>query len=420
MTSFENQPPRGSAISTDAFFQVVFVLTAICAIFLAFALANSHFAIEAKTRGFSAIMAGFLLTCVCLHFWQRRRASVNLAKGSVPDTTSTESDGLRALEEANDFFSGSIKAADMLRLISSRIRGLANFRTSALFLMDETRSHLYVAGTDGPDAEKIKDLTCDLNEAPVGVCFSRRCVEIGPRANKSIDGINSIAAIPLLNGIEPFGVLCLYFGRDCDAEKRSDLALFEAIGVRVAPLVMSSIALERSLSNALTDGTTDLPNERAFYLFLENQIAESQRNPEDRPLTILAVDMKNFDEINGRFGHAAGDRVLSIASRIIKDNLRQMDLLSRASGDEFLVILPTASKEISHEVIARISTGFFGRRLQISERESVEVELNFGWAAFGSDGETPSGLLAIARQRKEQAKSAEPNKVLWFPHELVN
>src|SRR5207253_4107332 len=112
----------------------------------------------------------------------------------------------------------------------------------------------------------------------------------------------------------------------------------------VAPLVLSSMALERSRANALTDPTTDLPNERAFYLVLENQIAEAQRKQGDRPLTILAIDIKNFEDINRRFGHAAGDRALNFAAQLVKDNLRQMDFLARSTGDEFLVILPTASR----------------------------------------------------------------------------
>jgi len=419
MTNFEDQAPRGKVTRTEAFYQVAFVFAAMCSIFLAFVLANSEFSIAAKTRGFSAILAGFLLACVGLHFWQRRYALQQAFVEQTSDRLLHAKDGLRALEEASEFFSGSIKSADMFRLISSHVRELTKFRTSALFLLDESRSHLQVAATDGTDSENIKHLTHILSDAPVGVSFSRRCVEIDHSPNENIEGIGSTVAIPLLNGIEPFGVLCLYFDHK-NKPRESELSLFEAIGERAAPLVLSSIALERSLANALTDGTTDLPNERAFYLFLENQIAETQRKPEERPLTILAIDIKNFDEINQRFGHVTGDRVLSIASKIVKDNLRQMDFLSRASSDEFLVILPTASKEIAHEVIARLSTGFFGRKLKINESESVEVELNFGWAAFGTDGETPNGLVVTAHQRKEQSKSSEPNKVLWFPHELVN
>ena len=74
--------------------------------------------------------------------------------------------------------------------------------------------------------------------------------------------------------------------------------MLEAIGERVAPLFLSSISVERSISNALTDALTNLPNERAFFMVLENQLAESQRFRSERPLTVMTVDIKNFAEAN--------------------------------------------------------------------------------------------------------------------------
>jgi diguanylate cyclase (GGDEF)-like protein len=183
---------------------------------------------------------------------------------------------------------------------------------------------------------------------------------------------------------------------------------------------MSAVTFEQTKTAALTDVTTDLPNERAFYLVLENHIAESQRRRDERPLTILALDVRGFDEINQQFGHAAGDRVLAYVAAVVKESLRQMDFFARSSGDEFLAALPTANKEISHEIIARIHTGFFGRKLRLTEDDSIEVEINIGWAAFGTDGETPASLLAAARERRGQAKTVSPPKVLWFPSEMAN
>ena len=158
--------------------------------------------------------------------------------------------------------------------------------------------------------------------------------------------LGSTAAIPLFHGTEVFGVIQLYFDSDFDVQN-ADKQLLEAIGTRVAPLMMGSLAFERSQANALTDITTELPNERAFYLILENQIAEAQRRRDERPLTVLAIDIRNFDEINQQFGHAAGDRALNFVAQVVKDNLRQMDFLARSTGDEFLVVLPTASQDIT-------------------------------------------------------------------------
>jgi diguanylate cyclase (GGDEF)-like protein len=175
------------------------------------------------------------------------------------------------------------------------------------------------------------------------------------------------------------------------------------------------------LTNALTDALTSLPNERAFFLVLENQIAEAQRFFEQRPLTILAIDIRSFAEHNRRFGHATGDRLLLFAADKIKSQLRQMDFLARSTGDEFIAVLPTASIETAREVIERVEKAFVASPFEISDEEKIHLQLSFGAAMFGRDGETANELLRRASLRKRQAKSQDKeNKILWFPKEYVN
>ncbi len=153
---------------------------------------------------------------------------------------------------------------------------------------------------------------------------------------------------------------------------------------------------------------------------LENQLAESVRFREERPLTLLAIDIKNFDEFNRDYGHAAGDRLLSFAAKLIGDQLRKMDFLSRSMHDEYFAVLPTASEKTAFEIIARIRKCFAETPFPVSENESLKIWLNFGWATFWKDGETAQQLTQNAQLRKAQAKSEEPNKVIWFPKEYVN
>lgn len=391
----------------------VVVGLSIVAIVATYLLANSSFDVAVKTRGLSVVIVLLLLLCISLHFWHKRNGPPAAKPETTPDAEVERQ--LVALDEAHEFFAGSLKSADTFRLIASRVRELVQFRTLTLHILDEGGGRFRVSEADGPGAEHRKGRFTGLSEGLVGTCYLSHVIEIDHRAASARPAI----AIPLCNGADIFAVLEMDFELNCDLTQFDPL-LLEAIGTRSEPLVLSSLSYERSQANALTDPTTDLPNERAFYLVLENQVAESQRKGSDRPLTILSLDVRSFDEINHRFGHAAGDRVLNFVSQIIKDSLRQMDFFARSNADEFLVVLPTASKEISHDVIARIQTAFFGRKLKITETESIEIELNVGWAAFGSDGETPETLLSVARAKKDQSKSSVPNKVLWFPAELAN
>jgi diguanylate cyclase (GGDEF)-like protein len=196
--------------------------------------------------------------------------------------------------------------------------------------------------------------------------------------------------------------------------------LLQAVGVRVAPLFSNSFAYEANIANALTDALTNLPNERGFFMILENQLAQSIRYREERPLAILAMDVSNFAEINQKYGHSAGNEMLAFAAETIKKQLRQMDVLTRSSGDEFLAILPTANEKISFEVSERIRRAFLQSPFRLSERENINLSINFGAATFWRDGETANQLLTTALLRKGQDKSADKSKVLWFPKEFVN
>jgi diguanylate cyclase (GGDEF)-like protein len=216
--------------------------------------------------------------------------------------------------------------------------------------------------------------------------------------------------MPLLRGTELIGVIQL----EVDKANNIDRSQIEAIGDRAAPLIVSSIAFEQSRANALTDATTDLPNERAFYLMLENQIAAVDRRQDHGHLAVLSIDIKKFADINESFGHAAGDRALNLAAQVIKDHLRQMDFLARAADDEFIVILPKATTEISQDIIERITKGCLDHQFPVFEDKLLNLELNFGWASLGDDGETPQHLLGTARLRRSQIKSTAQDKVLWF------
>ena len=381
-----------------------------------FLLALSTMDVGAKTRGFSAMIAVFLAACILLHFWQtRRNVTLEDRLNTVTGGSDIESQ-LLALDEGSDVFTGALKPTDTFRLVAHRVKTLVPFRSIALILLDQTRSHLTISEAEGAGIGDLNGTKINWDEGLAAQSFSSRSAKIGVEALVPNEHSFPSIAIPLIRGTEIFGVLQLYFEAAYDLGK-VDSCTFEAIGTRVAPLILSSIAFERSQANALTDLTTDLPNERAFYLILENQIAEAHRKAGALPLTILTIDLKNFDEINEKYGHAAGDRALKFAAQIIKDNLRQMDFFARSMNDEFLAILPSASAEISEEVIERIERGFAGRRLEVSHTEIIEIDLNFGWASFGDDAETADELLAMARLRKRQSKCPEPPRVLWFPQD---
>jgi diguanylate cyclase (GGDEF)-like protein len=407
------------------------ILTAVfsfAVIVATFFISNSTLAFETKTAIFLTIVFIYPILCAGFYFWQR----ANLADSQTEDDLSvfdTEiEEKLFALEEANEFFGASLKFSDMFRLVSSRIGEIVPYSACLLLLRgDSDENLLQIKYAVGENAQKFTEFKFNANKSLAAKAFLSGKTEIdstllyekGIFSPEILEKFQSAAAVPLLTRGENFGVLVLY-GARADSFGGGAETLLNAVSERVAPLFANSFAFEQSVSNALTDSLTNLPNERGFFLVLENQLAESIRYREERPLTVLAMDIRNFDEINQKYGHTAGDRLLEFAASIIKKQLRQMDVLTRFTGDEFLAILPTANEKIGEVIVERISRAFVLNRLQISDREKINLELNFGAATFWRDGETANQLLKTALLRKEQDKTGERNNVIWFPKEFVN
>lgn len=419
----KNGHPSGFALS------VLFVLS-LLALVLTFLLTFSSFTFEIKVGSFAAIVTVYLV--LCFSFYLRRD---NGAEGPFPEAgtasgapfDSDVENRLFALEEANRFFGTSLKPADMFRLVASRVNELLPYGACMILFKDARSGGLKTVFVEGRNADILSDPGTDLNKGIAGrSVISRKpqldedlVVEKDSTPGRAIEGFKSAVAAPLFQGLDVFGVVQLY-SEEGEKFNRDSLTILEAISERVAPLFLSSMAFEQTLTNALTDSLTNLPNERAFYMLLENQVAESQRYRDERPLTVLAVDIKNFAELNQQFGHAAGDRILSFASDIIKGQLRKMDFLSRSGGDEFLAVLPTAPEKIGLEIIERLERVLLTTPFEISDNQYTNLQFNFGWATFWKDGETAPALLQSALLRKQQSKSSEPGKVLWFPREYVN
>jgi diguanylate cyclase (GGDEF)-like protein len=157
---------------------------------------------------------------------------------------------------------------------------------------------------------------------------------------------------------------------------------------------------------ATSDALTGLYNRRFGDQRLEAEAARSQRY--GRPLTVVAIDLNDFKQINDTYGHAAGDLVLREFSERLNSAIRVSDVAVRMGGDEFLVILPECPTERVEAMLKRLRTivvEFGGRKIPVS--------FSAGWVGYES-GETPEQFLERADQilyadkRAHKANAPEP------------
>jgi diguanylate cyclase (GGDEF)-like protein len=157
---------------------------------------------------------------------------------------------------------------------------------------------------------------------------------------------------------------------------------------------------------ATSDALTGLYNRRFGDQRLEAEAARSQRY--GRPLTVVAIDLNDFKQINDTYGHAAGDLVLREFSEQLNAAIRVSDVAVRMGGDEFLVILPECPTEQVEAMLRRLQTivvEFGGHKIPVS--------FSAGWVGYES-GETPEQFLQradetlYADKRARKVNTPEP------------
>ena len=158
------------------------------------------------------------------------------------------------------------------------------------------------------------------------------------------------------------------------------------------------ISLQQQLEEqAIRDSLTGLYNRRYFTQVIEQEIARSKRY--DHPIAFLIVDIDRFKEINDRFGHPIGDRVLQEIARLLEAQLRDVDIAIRYGGDEFLLVLPETTDSETDIVKERI-TKAIARRDKENKLIDFPVTVSIGAACWRPEGSEPMEEVLVRADRR--------------------
>ncbi|MCF7929654.1 MAG: diguanylate cyclase [Spirochaetales bacterium] len=179
----------------------------------------------------------------------------------------------------------------------------------------------------------------------------------------------------------------------------------EEVRMRVQVHLRLRFAIQQVKKQARTDDLTGVFNRRAAYELLKKHINLSRR--ENYSLVICYIDIDNLKEMNDRYGHEAGDRLIVTTADAILDRIRKSDYVFRMGGDEFMLLFPKAEVEEARSLIERIQAAL-GRE----EINRLPVEFSYGFSTFRPESkETLEELIGRADQSmyrlKQQKKVSE-------------
>jgi len=195
------------------------------------------------------------------------------------------------------------------------------------------------------------------------------------------------------------GVLALYQASP-EAFSNDHLRVLQVITSRVAMFIENALKYREAESSATIDYLTGMANARALSVHLEQELARCNR--EQSSTAIIVCDLDGFKQINDRFGHLAGDKVLKLFAASMEKACRKYDYAARMGGDEFVIVAPAMTETAIRERTQMLSA--------MAKRAGQEVcganflSMSAGVAFYPEDGMDAEQLLAEADRRMYATK----------------
>ncbi len=320
-------------------------------------------------------------------------------------------DAIGSLSKLDDIYT---LALDVVRGLFAPDMALINVVNRKTGLLEPVKSfgfsEYYQLHNLGRPFERILDcfvLTHDRGFLSPDIDKDKRCPNL-----RVEEGVKSVLCTAIKSGKEVYGILHLA-SRYPGAFNEQDLTLANAIGEQLG------IALERAeLFNeinrlAITDSLTGLYNRRYLNNILEDEIKRSSRY--NHPLSFVMIDIDHFKFYNDRNGHPMGDQVLRDLAKILKENTREVDVLFRYGGEEFLILVPEANKDEAVVMAERIRSMVKEFRFPMEEDQPEgDLTISIGVASYPEDGASGELLIEMADRALYQAKRMGRDSVIPY------
>jgi len=223
--------------------------------------------------------------------------------------------------------------------------------------------------------------------------------------------LNSALAVPLEGLKCVVGVVALYHAEK-DFFTSDHLRILLAVSSKMALAIENAMKYEQAESSAVTDFLTGLPNARSLFMQLDRELARCKRD--NKTLTVMVADLDGFKQINDRFGHLEGNRVLRLFANFLKETSREYDYVARMGGDEFVVIAPGLTAEAAARKAEQMR--------ELAQKAGQDVcneailSLSVGKSVYPEDGMDAEKMLSEADKRmylQKQSQAGQKNRRLY-------
>ncbi|NLG18196.1 MAG: diguanylate cyclase [Fibrobacter sp.] len=328
-----------------------------------------------------------------------------------------ELDALRAnlTDMLTEHHTGRLLESILVRSVS-----LLKAEGSELGLYDRKRNEIVVVAVH--NRCNRKGIRIPLGHGLLGVVAQNRepALRHGYGAGESFSSVHysdhwqSVIAAPLIAGGNLVGVLMIVESNRSHKFTWADLNLFTMFAQQAAMTIRNTRLLEAARKKAETDSLTGLFNHRHFFEAAAHELNRAIRYR--HPLSALMIDIDHFKSVNDNHGHASGDRVLIAISNLCRQLFRNIDIIGRYGGEEFVVLLPETPVFIAREVAERLRKAVAETVISCN-RGHLSVTISVGIAPLCSGTETTNSLIEKADLALYRSKHLGRNRItVWTPY----
>lgn len=323
----------------------------------------------------------------------------------------------QSLYELAQNLGNSLSLKETMAVMAGRLKHMVPYDSMAVYVLrGDVLKPEYVIGED---SKLFGSLEIPFGQGLAGWVAENRkpiingnpSVEPGYLNDPTVFSVlNSALAVPLETAEGVMGVLALYQAAR-DAFSSDHLRVLLAVSSKIAVAVENAIRFKEAESSATTDYLTTLPNARSLFVHLDQELTRAARDGSE--VGVLVCDIDGFKQVNDRFGHLAGNEVLSQVASRFRALCRESDYVARMGGDEFVVIIPGLPPEAAHRKIELLT-----HATEAAGRQSCGnkvISLSVGSSFYPADGRTAEELLAEADRRMYRAKQARKRTLLDVP-----
>jgi diguanylate cyclase (GGDEF)-like protein len=297
----------------------------------------------------------------------------------------------------------------ILRAIMQQMEQFFKPETWSLLLIDENRSDLHYAVAVGHTEADLRSLRVPIGHGLAGWVALHGESLIVPEVNQdprfdprfappaqtagsaSSFRVRSAICMPLRSRERALGVMQL-LNYPLDTLTDYTISFLHVLCDYAAIAIDNARAVERIQELTITDDCTSLYNVRHLYHLLEQRVDADP--PDERPFSLIFIDLDHFKRVNDQHGHLVGSHLLREVGQALRAGLRKQDKVFRYGGDEFVILLPGVGKRAAQIIAERVLKNL--RECRFGNVLSLEVRASLGVSTWPEDGASVHEIIRAA------------------------